>query len=182
MFSFPLQIMFPLCLCAVIFLAVSAKPSIDLLPPLAMLNVLPDDFLKFFFSLGSSEKHLIEELFLEQTGQLLLDEKAEVFDKLHETDPKLAERLHKVIDDISNKKEFLTPRAQELFDLLLVKPNVVQSTPEELKKLTQLRLQKYTNLSKRDKWSMRKQFPGMASFFETLIVDKQILEFADFAS
>jgi hypothetical protein len=62
-----------------------------------------------------------------------------------------------------------------------------------LKKLTQLRLKKWDELNKRDKWSLKKQFPEIYSFFASkfwifiqktssflaLLVDKETLEFAD---
>jgi hypothetical protein len=56
---------------------------------------------------------------LEQTGKLSIDEKTKVFiDQIRDNDPKLGERLHKVILDLANKKKLLTEPAQELFDLV----------------------------------------------------------------
>lgn len=70
----------------------------------------------------------------------------------------------------------------------------MDDTRDELKRLTQLRLQKWDELSKKDKRSLKRQFPEIYSFFASgffthtnqltrtfsaLLADKETLEFAD---
>lgn len=56
---------------------------------------------------------------MKQTGKLSIDEKTKVFiAQITDKDPKLGERLHKVIEVLADKKKLLTEPAQELFDLV----------------------------------------------------------------
>lgn len=56
---------------------------------------------------------------MEHADKLNDDEKTKLFvDKIRQNDPKLGERLHKVIQTLSFKKEKLSKPVRDLFDLV----------------------------------------------------------------
>lgn len=101
-----------------------ARPSraIDGRPPLVLLNIAPDDLLKFYFSLSGGERAIVDHAARRQPSNLKLtnDERnRRMIEAVAEADRHLAARLASVVDAVLEKAAFLTPQARELFNMVI---------------------------------------------------------------